>query len=398
MNILFLLRGTGIGGLEVVTSVLANKFVKEGHHVDVFIFRKEEGNSIVERFDKDVKVCQQNDYRITKDNVRVLRQILIKDKINFIINQWGLPLVPIMVARRASKGLGVKIISVYHNAPSSNGRIQAIDIKLSKTENPLKRISLRIIRYMFKCVTSRSMAYIYHQSDRFVVLSKGFIPEFQKFTQLRDLSKLCVITNPITIDSNHYIYNPEEKVKEIIYVGRLDFVQKRVYRVIDTWNLLENHYQDWKLTIVGDGPDRSNLENHVKALNLKHVYFEGFQNPVPYYRRASILMLTSDFEGFPLVLAEAMSLGVVPVVYDSFVAVRDILDNGKNGVIVPKVHNDFSAELMAKGLEKAIEDCEKNHDMALAAIEESKRYSLDEIYSRWLKFFDDIRNDKLIPN
>jgi glycosyltransferase involved in cell wall biosynthesis len=93
-----------------------------------------------------------------------------------------------------------------------------------------------------------------------------------------------------------------------------------------------------------------------------------------------------------------MSLGVVPVVYDSFVAVRDILDNGKNGVIVPKVHNDFSAELMAKGLEKAIEDCEKNHDMALAAIEESKRYSLDEIYSRWLKFFDDIRNDKLIPN
>lgn len=81
MNILFLLRGTGIGGLEVVTSVLANKFVKEGHHVDVFIFRKEEGNSIVDRFDKDVKVCQQNDYRITKENVRALRQILIKDKI-----------------------------------------------------------------------------------------------------------------------------------------------------------------------------------------------------------------------------------------------------------------------------------------------------------------------------
>ena len=57
MNILFLLRGTGIGGLEVVTSVLANKFVKEGHHVDVFSVRKEEGNSIVDRFDKDVKVC-----------------------------------------------------------------------------------------------------------------------------------------------------------------------------------------------------------------------------------------------------------------------------------------------------------------------------------------------------
>ena len=297
MNILFLLRGTGIGGLEVVTSVLANKFVKEGHHVDVFIFRKEEGNSIVERFDKDVKICQQNDYRIAKDNVRALRQILIKDKINFIINQWGLPLIPIMVARKASKGLGVKIISVYHNAPSANGRIQSIDIKLSKTENPIKRAGLQVMRSLYKWVTSKSMAYIYHHSDRFVVLSKGFIKEFQEFTHVRDLSKLKVLTNPVTIDSDNYTYNPDGKLKEIIYVGRLDFVQKRVYRVIDTWNLLENDYPDWQLTIVGDGPDRVNLENHVKALNLSHVHFEGFQNPVSYYRRASILMLTSDFEG-----------------------------------------------------------------------------------------------------
>lgn len=387
MNILFLLRSTGIGGLEVVTSVLANKFVEEGHLVDVFIFRKDKGNSIIDRFNKGVNVYQKNDYRITKDNVQALRQIFIKDKIDFVINQWGIPLVPIMVARRASKGLGVKIISVYHNAPSSNGRIQAIDIKLSKTENPIKRISLRIIRYMFKCVTSRSMAYIYHQSDRFVVLSKGFIPEFQNFTQLRDLSKLCVITNPITIDSNHYIYNPEEKVKEIIYVGRLDFVQKRVYRVIDTWNLLENHYQDWKLTIVGDGPDRINLENHVKALNLKHVYFEGFQNPVPYYRRASILMLTSDFEGFPLVLAEAMSCGVVPVVYNSYAAVKDIIENNVDGMITEKDYGRFNAERMAENVKKVIHNCDSSHSMAIQAVKKSESYSVDSIYHLWMNFF-----------
>ena len=391
MNILFLLRGTGIGGLEVVTSVLANKFVEEGHLVDVFIFRKDKGNSIVDRFNKGVNVYQKNDYRINKDNLQALRQILIKDKIDFIINQWGLPLVPIMVARKARKGLGVKIISVYHNAPSSNGRIQAIDIKLSKTENPIKRISLRIIKYMFKYVTSRSMAYIYHQSDRFVVLSKGFIPEFQKFTQLRELSKLCVITNPITIDSNNYIYNSKEKVKEIIYVGRLDFVQKRVYRVIDTWNLLENHYQDWKLTIVGDGPDRSNLENHVKALNLKHVYFEGFQNPVPYYRRASILMLTSDFEGFPLVLAEAMSCGVVPVVYNSYAAVKDIIDNEVDGMITEKSDGGFCPESMAINVKKVIHNCESSHSMAIQAMKKSENYSIDSIYHVWMDFFANIR-------
>lgn len=393
MNILFLLRGTGIGGLEVVTSVLANKFVKESHHVDVFIFRKEEGNSIVDRFNKDVKVCQQNDYRITKDNVRALRQILIKDKIDFIINQWGLPLIPIVVARKASKGLGVKIFSVYHNAPSANGRIQSIDIKLSKTENSIKRAGLKVMRSIYKWVTSKSMAYIYRHSDRFIVLSKGFIKEFQEFTHVGDLSKLKVLTNPVTIDSDNYTYNPDGKLKEIIYVGRLDFVQKRVYRVIDTWNLLENDYPDWQLTIVGDGPDRMNLENHVKALNLSRVHFEGFQNPVPYYRRASILMLTSDFEGFPLVLAECMSFGVIPAVYNSYSAVKDIIEDGKDGVILPKSDVGFDAEAMANKMAVVMNNQDKLCLMANAAIEKSKSFSLNTIVKQWEAEFVNIMNE-----
>lgn len=64
MNILFLLRGTGIGGLEVGTSVLANRFLSLGHNVSVFIFRKEEGASILEKFNEGVSVCLFKDYRI----------------------------------------------------------------------------------------------------------------------------------------------------------------------------------------------------------------------------------------------------------------------------------------------------------------------------------------------
>ena len=210
---------------------------------------------------------------------------------------------------------------------------------------------------------------------------------FQEFTHVGDLSKLKVLTNPVTIDSDNYTYNPGGKLKEIIYVGRLDFVQKRVYRVIDTWNLLENDYPDWHLSIVGDGPDRMNLENHVKALNLRRVHFEGFQNPVPYYRRASILMLTSDFEGFPLVLAEAMSCGVVPVVYNSYAAVKDIIDNNVDGMITEKNHGRFNAEWMAENVKKVIHNCDSSHSMAIQAVKKSESYSVDSIYHLWMNFF-----------
>ena len=385
-NILFLLKGLEIGGLEVVTAVLANKFVEEGHQVSVFSFLGGK-HSIADRFDARIKLYQQDDYSRSKENVAKLRKVLVDDKIDIIINQWGLPYTPIKTARKAAKGLDVKIISVYHNAPSFNGRIQKLNIALMGCENLMKRLALRLMRFAFKKVTSRAMAYIYRHSDLFLVLSPSYIEEFKRFTGVSDDRYLQVLTNPITVEHDGYEYAFNEKQKEIIYVGRLDFVQKRVYRVIDTWNYLEERFPDWRLTIVGDGEDRENLENHVKYLGLKRVSFEGFQKPIDYYKRASILLLTSDFEGFPLVLAECMSFGVIPAVYNSYSAVCDIIDDGKDGIVLPYHKNGYQAEEAAGMIANIMKDDGKREQMALAAIKKSKEYSVEKIYSEWEKVF-----------
>lgn len=386
-NILFLLKGLEIGGLEVVTAVLANKFVEEGHQVSVFSFLGGK-HSIADRFDARIKLYQQDDYSQSKENVAKLRKVLVDDKIDIIINQWGLPYTPIKTARKAAKGLDVKIISVYHNAPSFNGRIQKLNIALMGCENLMKRLALRLMRFAFKKVTSRAMAYIYRHSDLFLVLSPSYIEEFKRFTGVSDGRYLRVLTNPITVEHNGYEYAFNEKQKEIIYVGRLDFVQKRVYRVIDTWNYLEERFSDWRLTIVGDGEDRENLENHVKYLGLKRVSFEGFQKPIDYYKRASILLLTSDFEGFPLVLAECMSFGVIPAVYNSYSAVCDIIDDGKDGIVLPYHKNGYQAEEAAGMIVNIMKDDGKREQMALAAIKKSKEYSVEKIYSEWERVFN----------
>lgn len=385
--ILFLLKGLEIGGLEVVTAVLANKFVEEGHQVSVFSFLGGK-HSIADRFDARIKLYQQDDYSRSKENVAKLRKVLVDDKIDIIINQWGLPYTPIKTARKAAKGLDVKIISVYHNAPSFNGRIQKLNIALMGCENLMKRLALRLMRFAFKKVTSRAMAYIYRHSDLFLVLSPSYIEEFKRFTGVSDGRYLRVLTNPITVEHDGYEYAFNEKQKEIIYVGRLDFVQKRVYRVIDTWNYLEERFPDWRLTIVGDGEDRENLENHVKYLGLKRVSFEGFQKPIDYYKRASILLLTSDFEGFPLVLAECMNFGVIPAVYNSYSAVCDIIDDGKDGIVLPYHKNGYQAEEAAGMIANIMKDDDKREQMALAAIKKSKEYSIEKIYSEWESVFN----------
>lgn len=151
-------------------------------------------------------------------------------------------------------------------------------------------------------------------------------------------------------------------------MGRLDFVQKRVYRVIDTWNYLEERFPDWRLTIVGDGEDRQNLENHVKALGLKRV----------------------SFEGFPLVLAECMSFGVIPAVYNSYSAVCDIIDDGKDGIVLPYHKNGYNATEAADMIANIMKDDGKREQMALAAIKKSKEYSAEKIYSEWERIFDSL--------
>lgn len=389
MNILFLLRSLDIGGLEVVTTVLANKFLEEGHNVFVFAFELRTGK-VVDLLGSQIHLTIATGYRYNEQNVELLRSQLKEGKVDIVINQWGLPLIPIKVLNKAKQGLEVKIISVYHNDPLHNGRIQSVEAVMAKTSCLFKKMLLNIKRFVCRCVTGYAMRYIYNKSDCFMLLSSSFISHFQHFTKITDNRKLIVQTNPVTVNSENFVYQCEKKRKEVIFVGRIDYVQKRVYRVVEVWAQLEHCFPDWQLTIVGDGIERSNIERMVADLELQHVRFEGFQSPVPYYERASILLLTSEFEGFPLVLAECMSFGVIPVVYGSYSAVYDIIENDKDGFVIPYKKQGFQSEVMADTLGKVMMNEMKRNDMAIAAIEKSKNYSIDVIYQQWMNIISNI--------
>ncbi len=390
MNILFLMKTYEIGGQEVVTSVLAKSFNDNNNNVIIACFNQP-NKMMVRRTCDAVKVYSLNGYSYSENNVVKLRDILISEKIDIVINQWGLPYIGAKVLEKAKKGLKVKVIAIYHNDPGTNARIKDVEIELSKTNNGFKQLLLIAKKNLYRFITSRSMRYVYNHSDVYQVLSPSFVERFKDFTGIKNPKKLMVQTNPVTIETGDFVFSPEIKEKEIIYVGRIDYNQKRVYRVIDIWALLEKKYPDWRLTIVGDGVERENIEKQAKTLGLKNVSFEGFQSPIEYYKRARILMLTSEYEGFGLVLIEGMSFGVVPAVYGSYSAVYDIVNDGVNGIVFPYQKEGFSAEKAAIQLQKIMHNDAVYNDMAEKAIETSKRYSVDEIYKSWEETFEKLK-------
>ena len=392
MNILFLLKNFGTGGLEVVSRTLANEFVKNGHNVSFFILHVEDAR-ILSGLSENINVYEREKYSLSYGSIESLRRVLIKDSIQIIINQWGLPFIPVTVAKIASFRLTICIISVHHNSPDANGKLLKIKNELSETDSTIRKYVLRVIYSLVLMLMSASMRYVYNRSDCYMVLSSSFVDKFKSFTGIMNPKKLIVQTNPLTIEASGYSYLSAIKEKEVIYIGRLDSNQKKVQRLVEVWSLFEKKHSDWRLTIVGDGPDKGMLEQSVRVNNLKNVHFEGYQSPRPYYERASVLMLTSDFEGFPLVLPECMSFGVVPVVYGSYSAVYDIIKDGENGRIVKQVNNTFDKEAMADVLDEIIRNDDKRQEMALSAIETSRQYSINSIYNSWNKIFEKLVED-----
>ena len=142
--------------------------------------------------------------------------------------------------------------------------------------------------------------------------------------------------------------------------------------------------------MVGGAHDFDAVKKLAGTLGLERVHFEGFQNPEPYYREASIFCMTSAYEGFPNVLVEAASFGCVPVAFDSFAAARDIISDGENGCLVPAFDLDAYAETLAR----LMSDDALRERLAKNACRDAVRFSPAHIIDRWFELFADVAKER----
>lgn len=174
--------------------------------------------------------------------------------------------------------------------------------------------------------------------------------------------------------------------KRVIAVGRLAW-EKGFGRLIQIWAIVSSRHPDWHLDIFGRGGMFDTLQALIKIYKTKNVSFHDFTSDISQeYAASSICAVTSYFEGFSLVLLEAMKHGVPCVAFDCPFGPRSIINDFYSGFLV----NDGDIRIFAERLCRLIEDEELRKQFSKSSIEKSKTYDVDVIMSKWRTFYEQL--------
>ena len=178
----------------------------------------------------------------------------------------------------------------------------------------------------------------------------------------------------------------DHKKKRVITVGRLS-KEKGFDRLLVIWKLVVNKHPDWQLDIFGDGDMKNKLEQKIKLGNITNVTLCGTTNQISKeLSKSSICVSTSYYEGFSLVLLEAITHGVPCVAFDCPYGPRTIIEDGKCGYLVENGHIPQFVEKLCTLMENE----QLRLEFSKASIERSKFFNIDAIMLQLKKLFEEL--------
>ncbi len=348
------------GGTERAASLIATYLQRQGHRI-LYLVTEEQGIDELEekRFymPSGLSLPQKQEW---------VRDFSLAHRIDVIINEAGTTDDVYFLSKEFLPS-SVKVITCLHFDilgdlkyfySNYNYSFRGLSLK----ESVLKMIQILRLSFLKRMhMRNRRIRYRYaaEHSDKVVVLSPASVQGYLQFTGLPDDGKVICIPNPNSFDVPDDI-SLSEKENIILFVGRVTYSPKKVHRILEFWRELHVSHPDWKLQIVGDGDDLPRCKRLATKWKLPRVEFVGATSNVQqYYRKARILVLTSDYEGSPMVVPEAQSYGCVPVVYHSYAGASLHIKDRENGYLIPAFENiAFAKQLSALMLNPPI-DLEK---------------------------------------
>ncbi|MCC8149667.1 glycosyltransferase [Akkermansia sp.] len=377
-----------IGGVESVSHLLAQALTERGHRV-IFVADSRAGKEARYVPAAESFFLPEGGHPESLRNVSFLADLIRQQAIDVVLNQAANIGPFSRLWDEVKKRTDIRLVSAIHFAPLYNIQAAAANFFILPVlgRNPVRwcrniLLWLRFHLYQKKKMKRAEASFYrerYRNSDAVVMLSEAYKPAFVEMTG--DTSRLHVIGNPVR--KHHCVFNREEKKHQLLYVGRLEYGLKRVDRLLSIWKELYRDFPSWELVVVGDGAIRPELEKMVERQQMERVSFAGFRHPGEYLKESSILCLTSSSEGFGMVLVEALQHGCVPVAYDSFGALHDIMEDGITGYAVPP----FRKKEFIHRLRTLMSDEGKREEMARAGTRSCDRHNIDYIVRQWEKLF-----------
>jgi len=359
MKILFFNTNIGYDGASKMMIAVANYLASHTHDVTFLTY---ENADVIQSLHENVK----HEHRILQKHmitgIRRIEQIITLNK----------------YIRQNRFDIAVAFISPSKYLLTLAGKFAKTKVLISERGDP------NIRNPGWKKFISNAIEYMVNTADAFVFQTEGAQSYFPK----KVIAKSTVIPNPV-VNKNIPVQYQGKREKSIVNVARLDIFQKRQDVLIEAFFKVLPKFSDYKLKLYGDGPDEVSLKKLTEELNIvESVLFMGVSHDVyEDIKKDALFVLSSDFEGIPNALIEAMSIGLPCISTDcSPGGARLLIKDKENGLLVPAGNSDEMAKAIEYMLSHRMEAVKMSNN-ALNVVDE---YAEDKIYAEWESFINDV--------
>ena len=367
------------GGMERVLTLKANYFAEVYGYETIIILTDGEDKKPFYELSPRVKIINLNINFEELNGKPIIRKILLylkkqykyKNKLKKCLFEIK-PDITISMLRRE-----INFINSI-----KDGSVKIGEIHFSKA-NYRDLNGEKIFGHIQKLIAHLWMKQLIHQLkklDKFITLTDQ---DRQMWTELKNVE---TINNPLSFSPG---ITSKCENKQVIAAGRY-VNQKGFDLLIEAWSIVEKKHPDWELHIFGDG-DRKSLELLFDKYDIKNCFLEYSTSDISTkFINSSIYVLSSRYEGMPMVLLEAIAFGLAVVSFDCPCGPKDIITNRIDGVLV----ESGNTIQLANEICTLIENDDLRKEMGFNAQKNAEKYRIENICQLWKNLFENLTNNK----
>lgn len=230
----------------------------------------------------------------------------------------------------------------------------------------------------FLSFSERFVSLFSRKPDKYIFLSKTTMDKVLKKRKFKNKDQVTYILNPTRFDSH---LNEDRYNNDLVFAGRF-MPQKNIFFLLKSMKILKDKNFPFTLELYGDGPLKEKIIKYINENNLNDVVFikEPIKDLDKVLLKKDLLLMTSTYEGIPLVILEAYSQSLPIITTNWGDEVFEIVEDQKTGIIV----QEFKEEKYAEEVMNLLSDNDKLHNMRINAYNKSKKHALEEVIKHWI--------------